>query len=201
MINRYKIRYKGTALTGVHIKGKLSDNPSPEEVAEFEQGLKDAVKAATPQAQIANWRNMAEELGVGGDLLDEAEKWIGTDHQRFELFLLRATTEIVGAANERDLIPPARDGLKAAEERRRGGLDSHGLTEEKRRERDKIIQNEVVRLCLERERMGYKEACKRAGKDVIKICAAAGLEHENIKPLSGDHVRKITVNPGHSLTK
>lgn len=84
-------------------------------------------------------------------------------------------------------FPLAVTARKTEGQRRRGGLDSHGLTAEERQERNRLIQAEVDRLCLERG-LSYSRACATVAANISKI-------YEFTETISHDRIKKLTTNP------
>jgi len=85
----------------------------------------------------------------------------------------------------------AKLGKQAVDVKRTAGENSHGMTKKDRERRNQIIQDEINRLCLEKNH-SYNSACLIAGGKVQTLCKEEGINANN---LSKGQIKKITTNP------
>ena len=76
---------------------------------------------------------------------------------------------------------------KIYDARSQGGAKSWGLTPEEREERNRLMQKEIDRLCLEQNK-SYNDACSWVSRNISKIYPKTNSLHERT-------VKELTKNP------
>jgi hypothetical protein len=156
----------------------------------------DCLTAKTPKGRVAKLKEMARQVNISPPELEQAESMADEGLvaiKRLRLFkdiLVKAEKAIQNEAiriDEAYLLPLAARGEKVQKERRDGGLNSHGLSEEERKEMYAKCQLEINQLCLEKGH-SYLRACELVAGKISEINPEKQTIHK-------DTIRKNTTNP------
>ncbi len=158
------------------------------------EALKEAIRAASPQGRIDQLKELAAQVNIAPPELDQAQDLLkaGGNYDRINSLLLKAEKQIQNKALD-PVLPMAERDQKTQQGRSEGGRRSRGLEPGEIAERNRLMQENVNRLCLE---MGhtYKCACELTARDIEKI-------HPLTLKISYESVKKITMNPKQQKRK
>ncbi|MFO7861004.1 MAG: hypothetical protein R6U41_07255 [Desulfosalsimonas sp.] len=160
----------------------LLENP-PKKRARLVREIEPGKWQGTPADQISFLHEIVNDLGIDppAELGRAKEILEGTeDLNALDVILEKAQDKIHGTAYK--LMAE-----KTEQQRSQGGKESWGLTAEERQERNRLMQAEIDRLCLENGK-SYNAACSWVAINISKI-------HTLTEKISFDRVKKLTKNP------
>lgn len=158
------------------------------------EALKQSLQAASPQGRIDQLKKLAAQVNIDPPELDQAQDLLKAsgNYDRINSLLLKAERQIQNKALD-PVLPMAGRDQRTQQGRSEGGRRSRGLEPEGIAERDRLMQKNINRLCLENGH-SYKAACELTARDIKKI-------HPLTLKISYESVKKRTINPRQQKRK